>query len=93
MAVGASFAELAVILTDASRGVLVQTRRHARICRLMGIRYFVFAVNKMDLIKYDKEKFDAIVNQLEELTQELGLDNVYTIPLSAICAVLFSITY
>ena len=48
MAVGASFADLAVILVDAKQGVLVQTRRHARICALMGIRYFVFAVNKMD---------------------------------------------
>ena len=46
MAVGASFADLAVILIDASQGVLVQTRRHARICALMGIRHFVFAVNK-----------------------------------------------
>ena len=50
MAVGASFADLSVILVDASQGVLVQTRRHARICKLMGIRYFVFAVNKMDLV-------------------------------------------
>ena len=56
MAVGASFADLAVILVDASQGVLVQTRRHARICALMGIRYFVFAVNKMDLINYDQQK-------------------------------------
>ncbi len=57
MAVGASFADLAVILVDASQGVLVQTRRHARICALMGIRYFVFAVNKMDLIGYDEKAF------------------------------------
>ena len=57
MAVGASFADLAVILVDASQGVLVQTRRHARICALMGIRYFVFAVNKMDLIEYDEKRF------------------------------------
>lgn len=55
MAVGASFADLAIILLDATQGVLVQTRRHARICALMGIRYFVFAVNKMDLIGYDQE--------------------------------------
>lgn len=48
MAVGASFAELAVILVDAKQGVLVQTRRHARICALMGIRYFVFAINKKE---------------------------------------------
>lgn len=61
MAVGASFADLAVILIDASQGVLVQTRRHARICKLMGIRHFVFAVNKMDLVKYSKSRFDEIV--------------------------------
>lgn len=83
MAVGASFAELAVILVDASQGVLVQTRRHARICRLMGIRYFVFAVNKMDLVKYSKERFDEITNQINELKDELGLENVKIIPLSA----------
>ena len=58
MAVGASFADLAVILIDATQGVLVQTRRHARICKLMGIRYFVFAVNKMDLAGYDEEVFN-----------------------------------
>ena len=52
MAVGASFADLAVILVDASKGILTQTRRHARICALMGIRYFCFAVNKMDLLQY-----------------------------------------
>lgn len=83
MAVGASFADLAVILIDASQGVLVQTRRHARICKLMGIRHFVFAVNKMDLVKYSKSRFDEIVNQIEELKNELLLDDIYIIPLSA----------
>lgn len=83
MAVGASFADLAVILIDASQGVLVQTRRHARICKLMGIRHFVFAVNKMDLVKYSKSRFDEIVKQIEELKNELLLDDIYTIPLSA----------
>ncbi|MDE7399520.1 MAG: sulfate adenylyltransferase [Oscillospiraceae bacterium] len=83
MAVGASFAELAVILVDASQGVLVQTRRHARICRLMGIRYFVFAVNKMDLVKYDKERFNEILEQISQLKKELELENVKVIPLSA----------
>ena len=83
MAVGASFADLAVILIDASQGVLVQTRRHARICKLMGIRYFVFAVNKMDLVKYDKNAYDKIVGQIEELKNELSLENVKIIPLSA----------
>lgn len=83
MAVGASFADLAVILIDASQGVLVQTRRHARICKLMGIRHFVFAVNKMDLVKYSKSRFDEIVKQIEELKNELFLDDIYIIPLSA----------
>ena len=83
MAVGASFADLAVILIDASQGVLVQTRRHARICKLMGIRHFVFAVNKMDLVKYSKSRFEEIVKQIEELKNELLLDDIYIIPLSA----------
>lgn len=83
MAVGASFADLAVILIDASQGVLVQTRRHARICKLMGIRHFVFAVNKMDLVKYSKSRFDEIVKQIEELKNELLLEDIYIIPLSA----------
>lgn len=83
MAVGASFADLAVILIDASQGVLVQTRRHARICKLMGIRHFVFAVNKMDLVKYSKSRFDEIVKQIEELKNELLLDDIYIISLSA----------
>lgn len=83
MAVGASFADLAVILIDASQGVLVQTRRHARICKLMGIRHFVFAVNKMDLVKYSKSRFEEIVKQIEELKNELSLDDIYIIPLSA----------
>ena len=83
MAVGASFADLAVILVDASQGVLVQTRRHARICRLMGIRYFVFAVNKMDLVGYSEERFNEIRSQITELAQELSLENVQIIPLSA----------
>lgn len=83
MAVGASFADLAVILVDASQGVLVQTRRHARICSLMGIRYFVFAVNKMDLVDYSEARFKEIEKQISELTAELSLENVQMIPLSA----------
>ena len=83
MAVGASFADLAVILVDASQGVLVQTRRHARICKLMGIRYFVFAVNKMDLVDYSESRFQEITAQIEALEKELALENVEIIPLSA----------
>lgn len=83
MAVGASFADLAVILIDAKQGVLVQTRRHARICSLMGIRYFVFAVNKMDLVEYKEEVFAKIKNQIEKLKTELNLANTAIIPVSA----------
>lgn len=83
MAVGASFADLAVILVDAKQGVLVQTKRHARICSLMGIRNFVFAVNKMDLVNYSEEVFKKIEAQIGELTAELSLGNVVIIPLSA----------
>lgn len=83
MAVGASFADLAVILVDASKGVLVQTRRHARICALMGIRAFVFAVNKMDLVDYSQARFQEIKEQIDQLREELGLENVKIIPLSA----------
>ena len=83
MAVGASFADLAVILIDAKQGVLVQTRRHARICALMGIRYFVFAVNKMDLVGYDEKRFREIEVQINELAGELKLANITIIPVSA----------
>lgn len=83
MAVGASFADLAVILVDASQGVLIQTKRHARICALMGIRYFVFAINKMDLVDYDQARFDAIAEDIQALSEELGLSHVTLIPVSA----------
>ena len=83
MAVGASFADFAIILTDAKNGVLVQTRRHARICSVMGIRHFVFAVNKMDLVDYSEEVYWRIERQITELKRELGLESVKIIPLSA----------
>ena len=83
MAVGASFADLAIILVDASQGVLVQTRRHARICALMGIRYFVFALNKMDLVDYSEEKFRKMEADIQALAQELKLYSVKIIPISA----------
>ena len=83
MAVGASFAQLAVVMVDAKQGVLVQTRRHARICALMGIRYFVFAVNKMDLVDYSEERFRAIEKDIKDLAESLGLYSVKIIPVSA----------
>ena len=83
MAVGASFADLAVILIDASQGVLVQTRRHARICSLMGIKHFVFAVNKMDLIAFEEERFNDIVAEIKVLMSEFEYDSLAVIPVSA----------
>ena len=83
MAVGASFAELAVLLVDASQGILRQTRRHARICAMMGIQYFVFAVNKMDLVRYDQRTFKRIEKDLKKLTVDLELDHVTVIPVCA----------
>lgn len=83
MAVGASFAELAIILLDAKQGVLVQTRRHARICSLMGVKHFVFAVNKIDLVEYNQKRFLEIEDQINELVKELSLENVHIIPVSA----------
>ena len=83
MAVGASFAALASILIDATQGVLVQTRRHARICALMGIKHFIFAINKMDLVGYKKERYDEILKDIHELSESLALQNVAAIPISA----------
>ena len=83
MAVGASFAKLAIILVDASQGVLVQTRRHTRICSLMGIKHFVFAVNKMDLINFDKHKFSEIEKEIKKLVAEFDYDSLKIIPVSA----------
>lgn len=83
MAVGASFADLAVILVGATQGILLQTRRHARICALMGIRYFVFVVNKMDLVHYDRKEFEKIAKEIKKLAIDLELYSVKIIPVSA----------
>ncbi|MBO5522779.1 MAG: adenylyl-sulfate kinase, partial [Roseburia sp.] len=83
MAVGASFASLAVILVDASQGVLVQTRRHSRICSLMGIKHFVFAVNKMDLVHYDHQRFQKIEKDIKVLMAEFDYATMKIIPVSA----------
>ncbi len=83
MAVGASFADLAVILVDATKGVLIQTRRHTRICALMGIRHFVFAVNKMDLVEYDEEKFRQVESDIRKMVAEFQPHTVAVIPVSA----------
>ena len=84
MATGASTADLAVILVDARKGVLTQTRRHSYIVSLLGIRNVVLAVNKMDLVGYDQAKFDEIVDEYAKFAAEIGLENITAIPLSAL---------
>lgn len=83
MAVGASFADLAVILIDASKGILIQTRRHARICAMMGIKHFVFAINKMDLVDFDENVLDKISEEINILMSEFDYDTLQVIPVSA----------
>lgn len=83
MAVGASFAALSVILIDAGKGVLLQTKRHARICALMGIKHFVFAVNKMDLVHYDRNRFKKIEKDIRMLMAEFDYSSIKIIPVSA----------
>lgn len=83
MAVGASFADLAIILVDATKGVITQTKRHARICALMGIKHVVLAVNKMDLIEFDQKRFEEIKRDFTQLTHGFNLESVQVIPVSA----------
>src|ERR1700710_1699878 len=81
MATGASNAELAIILVDARKGVLVQTRRHSLICSLLGIRHVVVAVNKMDLVGYDRGTFERIVGDYTTFAAELGFTSIMAIPI------------
>ncbi|HHW4673034.1 MAG TPA: GTP-binding protein, partial [Xylella fastidiosa subsp. pauca] len=84
MATGASTADAAVVLVDARKGLLTQTRRHSYIVALLGIRHVVLAVNKMDLVGYDQETFEAIASDYLALAAKLGIKQVQCIPLSAL---------
>ena len=84
MVTGASTADVAVILVDASQGVLVQTRRHSFIISKLGIQHVVLAVNKMDLVDYSEEVYDAIVADFHTFSENLGFDSVTAIPMSAL---------
>jgi bifunctional enzyme CysN/CysC len=83
MATGASNSELAVILVDARKGVLTQTRRHAYIVSLLGIRHVVLAVNKIDLMDFRKDVFDAIVTEFSDFARDLDFQSLMSIPISA----------
>jgi bifunctional enzyme CysN/CysC len=82
MVTGASTADLAVILIDARKGVLVQTRRHSYLAKLIGIKNVVLAVNKMDLIDYDQARYDAIVADYTKFAAEIGLSGFVALPIS-----------
>ncbi len=83
MATGASTSDLAVILVDARKGVLTQTRRHTYLASLLGISHVVLAVNKLDLVEYSRDVFDRIVEDHRCFTEELGFVDVTAIPMSA----------
>lgn len=84
MATGASTADCAVILIDARKGVITQTRRHSFIVSLLGIKHAIVAVNKMDLVNYDQDVFERIRAGFEEFSKQLDLEHKYYIPLSAL---------
>ncbi|PKR55530.1 sulfate adenylyltransferase subunit CysN [Thalassospira marina] len=84
MATGASTADVAIILIDARKGILTQTRRHSFITSLLGIRNVVLAVNKMDLVDYDQATFDRIVAEYQEFAKQLNYKSIQAIPISAL---------
>jgi bifunctional enzyme CysN/CysC len=84
MATGASTSDLAVLVINAKKGLLVQTHRHARIVALLGIRHLVMAVNKMDLINWDQAVFQQIVSDFQPLVKELGFESFQAVPISAL---------
>jgi bifunctional enzyme CysN/CysC len=84
MATGASNANLAVVLVDARKGLLTQTRRHTYICALLGIRKIILAVNKMDLVDYKQDIYESIRNAYDALAGQLGIAAVYALPVAAL---------
>ncbi|MEZ5287563.1 MAG: GTP-binding protein [Vicinamibacterales bacterium] len=84
MVTGASTADLAIILVDASKGVLTQSRRHAFITSLLGIPHIVVAVNKMDLVGYDQAAYDAIVREFNDFAAKLTVKDISFVPISAL---------
>ena len=82
MVTGASSADLAVVMIDARKGVLVQTRRHSYLCHLIGIKNIVLAVNKMDLVDYSQDVFDKIVADYAAFAEEIGIESFTAMPIS-----------
>jgi len=84
MVTGASTADVAVILVDARKGILTQTRRHSFLVSLIGIKQVVLAINKMDLVDFDQARFDAIEQEYRDFATQIGLSDITAIPLSAL---------
>src|SRR3546814_19682638 len=84
MVTGASTADLAVILVDARKGVLTQTRRHSYLANLLGIRNIALAVNKMDLVGYDQARFEEIVADYRAFAEQIGIDQSAAFPVSGL---------
>src|SRR5512142_133236 len=84
MATGASTADAAIVLIDATKGVQPQSRRHTYIASLLGIRHIVAAVNKMDLVSYSEDVFRQISQEVAELSERLAIADVYVVPISAL---------
>src|SRR5215467_3021868 len=84
MVTGASTADLAIVLIDARKGVLTQTRRHSYLVHLLGIRHIVLAVNKMDLVGFSQTRFEAIVTEYARFTRQVGIAGFLPIPISGL---------
>ena len=84
MVTGASTAQVAVILVDARKGLLTQTRRHSYLVSLVGIRHVMLAINKMDLVDFDRERYESIIRDYEEFAAPLGFASITAIPISAL---------
>src|SRR5690554_262890 len=83
MITGASTADAAILMVDARKGILTQTRRHSYLMSLLGIRHIVVAINKMDLVGYSEKTFRTIVEEYSRFAEQLGLKHITYIPLSA----------
>ena len=84
MVTGASTADAAIILIDARKGLLTQTKRHSYICRLLGINHTIVTVNKMDLVQYGETRFNEIINEFEEFSKVIDLQNISFVPISGV---------
>ena len=84
MVTGASNADLAVILIDASKGVITQTKRHLYVCSMMGIKNIIVAINKIDQIDYKEKIFNSISNEFKTISAKLGFSKINIVPVSAL---------